>query len=359
MRTVNPWRLALGLTLAIAVTTAVAQGAREPSLARPRPAPLFIAFYVPWEAPALASLKAHVQQIDVFAPMWASLVSTKGEVRWEDDPQAHAALAAAPRRPKVFPIVSNAHDDVWDKAAAEAVILDPAVGAAFAAALSRQAKADGYGGYVMDFENLTPRATAGYAAFLGRLRNALKASGLEVWVTATLTDEDRLGPDLAAAADAVILMAYDQCWATSTPGPIAADAWLAANLAAKIGQADPRRYIVALAAYGYDWPQGRTAEVVSAAQAAQRAAKTGQAVEHPPGSNTHFSYRAAGGTRHEVWWADASDVARQRAMVEPLGVRGVALWRMGLEDPGLWTARASAPAVAAGPATSCEPLPGH
>lgn len=346
MRTLTSWRLTLGLTLAILAGTAQA-------------APQFIAFYVPWEPPALASLKTHVQDIDVFAPMWGSLVSTKGEVRWESDPEAHAVLAAATRRPTVFPIVSNAHDDVWDAPAAEAVVLQPAAGQAFARALVRQAQKNGYGGFVVDFENLTPRATAAFPAFLARLRDRLKAAGRELWVTTTLSSEDGLPPDLADHVDAVVLMAYDQCWATSTPGPIAADAWLKANLAAKIRPGDPRRYIVALASYGYDWPQGRKAEVISTAQATRLAAKTGQAIEHAPGSNAHVSYRAANGTRHEVWWADASDVARQRAMVEPLGLRGVAVWRMGLEDPGLWTARAAAPAIAAGPAVSCEPLPGH
>jgi peptidoglycan-N-acetylglucosamine deacetylase len=174
-------------------------------------------------------------------------------------------------------------------------------------------------------------------------------------VTTTLTNEDGL-PDLADAVDAVVLMAYDQCWATSFPGPIAADAWIKANLAAKLGRRNPGRYVVALAAYAYDWPQGGKASVISAAKAARLARTGGPRILHAPGSNPHFSYSAAG-LRHDVWYVDGADFARQRAMVEPLGVRGVALWRMGLEDPGLWTAHAVAPAVVAGPAQSCEPLP--
>ena len=55
--------------------------------------PEVTAFYVPWEKPALASLKAHVGEIDVFSPMWGSLVSPAGKIVWEDDPEAHAALA--------------------------------------------------------------------------------------------------------------------------------------------------------------------------------------------------------------------------------------------------------------------------
>jgi spore germination protein YaaH len=215
----------------------------------------------------------------------------------------------------------------------------------------KQAKADRLGGVVVDFENLTPRATAGYADFLRRLRARLRDAGLEVWTTTTLTNEDGL-PDLADAADAVVLMAYDQCWASSTPGPIASDAWLKANLAAKIGSGDPSRYIVALAGYGYDWPAGRRATVVSAAAAAQR---TGSAAQPLP--NPHGSYEA-GGVRHDVWWLSGADFARQRALVQASAVRGVALWRMGLEDPALWTAKTGAPltGAAAGPTATCEPL---
>jgi spore germination protein YaaH len=353
MRTTNSWRWALSLAFALAVAPAAEPQAREPARATTA-SPLFVAFYVPWEPAALASLKAHVGQIDVFSPMWASLVSPKGEVRWEDDPEAHAALAAAPRRPKVLPIVSNAHDEVWDAPAAEGVILNAAATAALAANLIRQAKVDRLAGVVVDFENLTPRATSGYAAFLGRLRQQLRGAGLEVWTTTTLTREDGL-PDLAAVADAVVLMAYDQCWASSTPGPIAGDAWLKANLAAKIAGRDPSRYIVALAGYGYDWPAGRRATVVSAPKAAGLAAAHRQPIEPLP--NPHFSYQAAG-VRHEVWWLSGADFARQRAVARATAVRSVAVWRMGLEDPAVWTAKAPPPLAgpAAGPTATCEPL---
>lgn len=341
MRIPKTLHWALGVAAAFAVTTAWAEE--------------LTAFYVPWEKPALASLKAHVGQVDVFAPFWGSLVAPSGKIVWEDDPEAHLVLRQTSHRPKVMPMLSNAHDDVWDVKAAEAVILRPAAAAAFAQGLIDHARADDLAGVVMDFENLTPKATAGYPAFLKALRAKLNAAGLQLWVTTTLTAEDGLPPDLADDADAVVLMAYDQCWATSHPGPIAADAWLKANLAAKLGASDPKRYVVALASYGYDWPQGGKASVISAARAAQLAKASSAKVVHAPGSNPHFTYRA-GGVRHDVWWVGGADVARQRAMLAPMGLRGVALWRMGLEDPAVWTARADAPARAQGEAASCEPL---
>lgn len=351
----NPWRLLTGVALALATTAAAAPAGPD---ARPAPGkPEFVAFYIPWDKDALASLKAHVGQVDVFAPMWASLVAPSGKLVWESDEEAHAVLDAAPRRPKVIPIVSNAHDDIWDAPAAEGVITKEAATAALAANIIARARADRLSGVVVDFENLTPKATAGYAAFLGRLRARLKPAGLQVWTTTTLTNEDGYG-DLSGVADAVVLMAYDQCWATSNPGPIADDAWLRANLSAKLAGKDARRYVVALASYGYDWPKGKKGAVISAAAAARLAAAKGQAVQDPPGSNAHFGYTAANGLAHQVWWVDAADFARQRAMVEPRGVRGVALWRMGLEDASLWTAKpAPLREAATPPPVDCEPLP--
>lgn len=344
-------RRAFGPALALAIAGCVAAPA-----ARVAPGAELVAFYVPWEPPALASLKAHVSQLDVFAPMWASLVSARGEVRWETDPEAHAALAAAARKPKVMPVVSDAHDDIWDVAAAEAVITDPAAGQAFAENLAQRAKAEGLAGYVMDFENLTPKGEAGYPDLIARVRDRLHADGRELWVTALVSVEPAMQRQLMAASDAVVLMAYDQCWATSTPGPIASDAWLAANLKAKLAGEDARRYVVALASYGYDWPQGQKAEVVAADAARGLAAKTGQTIASQP--EPHFGYQAASAA-HQVWFQDGQAFARQRAMVEASGARGVALWRMGLEDPALWTARAEAPTVPRGPTETCAPLGLH
>lgn len=342
-------RRALAPALALAISACAAAPAATVADGRE-----LVAFYVPWEPPALASLKAHVGQLHVFAPMWASLVSAKGEVRWETDPEAHAVLAAAARKPKVMPVVSDAHDDIWDVAAAEAVIADPAAAQAFADNLAARAKTEELAGYVMDFENLTPKGEAGYPGLIARVRDRLHADGRELWVTALVSVDPALQRQLAAASDAVVLMAYDQCWATSTPGPIASDAWLAANLKAKLAGQDPQRYVVALASYGYDWPQGGKAGVVAADAAARLAATSGQAVDRAP--EPHFSY-TAGATRHDVWYQDGPAFARQRALVEASGARGVALWRMGLEDPALWTARADAPAVPTGPTATCNPLP--
>ncbi len=249
-----------------------------------------------------------------------------------------AAIAArfAPRL-KVAPLVSNAHDDIWDEPAAEAVILNPQAQQAFLARLRQLAAARGFSGFIFDFENLPPRVLAAYPALLGAARSALSPQGLEVWATVAPGPDQPL-PALARAADSVVLMAYDECWATSNAGPIAGSDWLGRLLADRLTGVDPRRVVVALAAYGYDWPRGAPGRPIGAAAAMSLAAKLkAQVLRDPASQNPHFAYTAADGRVHQAWFIDASAFAADRAAAAASRPRGYAVWRLGLEDPAIWS----------------------
>src|SRR3954469_9507611 len=151
--------------------------------------PLTVGFYLPWDAASRASTVAHAGALDILAPMSGALDSAAGTVRWQPDPALAPALAAAKAKPRVFPVVSNAHDNVWDTAAADAALTDPKAADAFISALAAQARAQGYGGYILDFESVSPRNAAAYPALLARLRETLRPLGKEVWVTATLSTD--------------------------------------------------------------------------------------------------------------------------------------------------------------------------
>ena len=320
--------------------------AASPAAARP----LTVGFYLPWDAGSRASVVQHAAALDIIAPMSGALDSANGTLRWQPD-TAPAAIPSKTRKPKLYPVVSNAHDEVWDTAAADGALLDPKAGQAFIDALVAAAKTQGYGGYILDFENLSPKATPSYAPFLARLREALKPLRRELWVTVSLGADPALIRQLDAATDAVVVMAYDQCWASGTPGPVAGQEWLEANLDAKLGDADLSRYVIALGAYGYDWPQAGPAAVISAPAAAQLAKGQGQAVvREPPADNPHFAY-----ADHTVWYLDAPTFRAQRAAAQARHTRGVAIWRLGLEDPAIW-ARAATPHVSA-PGSGPAPPP--
>jgi len=299
--------------------------------------PLFVGFYDAWDQGDLPALPRQLQGLDVFAPRWLTIRGAQGQVVVEPDGGAGPIAAKGGPRLKLMPLISNAHDDIWDQPAADAVILDPAGRKAFLARLVQLAQARGFSGYIFDFENLSPRADAAYPALLGAARQAFAEAGIQAWATA------QPGPNepfkaLAGAGDAAVLMAYDECWATSNAGPIAGADWLRQLLADRLVGVDPRHVVIALAAYGYDWPDGRPGHPIGAADALRLAARMkAPLIRDPASQNEHFGYTAADGRSHQVWFMDARAFAADRAAAAAWRPRGYALWRLGLEDPALWT----------------------
>ena len=325
----------------------------QPAAAVPARTP-FVAFHVPWDPASTASLTSHVDRIDILAPLWVTLRGAEAEVVFEPDRKGMALLAARKGGPAVYPVVSNAHDDIWDAASAQAAILDPATRTRVLEKLAELARTRRLGGFIFDFENLPPAATAGFPTFLAAAKTALAPEGVEVWSTVSPGPDQPLAT-LAAAGDAVVLMAYDACWATSSPGPIAGQDWLEAILAQRLAGVDPKRVVIALGSYGYDWPEGGAATPIGADSAIRLAARTGAKVARDPVSrNPSFGYTDAKGRRHVVWYLDAQAFALGRGAATAFRPRGIALWRLGLEDPSLWT---TPPQTSSRRAASHSPLP--
>jgi cellulose synthase/poly-beta-1,6-N-acetylglucosamine synthase-like glycosyltransferase/spore germination protein YaaH/peptidoglycan/xylan/chitin deacetylase (PgdA/CDA1 family) len=304
--------------------------------------PLTVAFYVSWDERSRVSLNRHMGQIDVLAPMWLALKDTRGRLEVTDDPQAEALLAQARRKPAVLPVVNNVHNDVWDGAMADGLLLDPAARQALISNLVRLARARGYAGYVFDLENMSPAARQQYPLFVAQARRALQPMGREVWATAPFADDDFPMKALQAASDTIVLMAYDQHWGTGDAGAVAGQDWFEDHLDDRLDTMDPRRTIVALGSYGYDWTlkdardKGH-ADTVTFHEATQIAHDSEARVSMDQGSlNPHYAYADENDRRHEVWFLDAPAMFNQIKVADPWRPRGYGLWRLGAEDPGVW-----------------------
>ena len=299
--------------------------------------PLFVGFYDAWDQSDLPALPRQLQGLEVFSPRWLTIRGAQGQVVVEPDNGAGVPAQRAAPRLKLMPLVSNAHDDIWDQAAVDAVMLDPAGRKALLARLVQIAQARGFSGYVFDFENLSPKAEAAWPAWLAAARQAFAAAGLEAWATVAPGPAEPFR-SLAGAGDAAVLMAYDECWATSNAGPVAGADWLRQLLADRMQGVDPHHAVIALAAYGYDWPNGRAGQPIGAADAMRLAVRMkAPLIRDPASQNLHFAYTASDGRAHQVWFLDAKAFAADRAVAAAWRPRGFAIWRLGLEDPAVWS----------------------
>ncbi|HEV2532700.1 glycosyltransferase [Phenylobacterium sp.] len=303
--------------------------------------PLAVGFYVSWDENSRESLRDHVDQLDVVSPQWLALAGSKGELEITSDAQARAIIGSAKKPPSILPGIHNAKDGVFNGPAADAVVLDPVARKRLIQNLVDLAPKRGYAGYVFDLENLSPTAAQAYPSLVAEARAALKPLGREVWVTAPFADESWPLKQLAAAADAVVLMAYDQHWGTGAAGPAAGQQWFEHELEGRMAELDPARTVLALGAYGYDWtlPKGADpgkAEAVTFNEATQIAHDSGaQPIMDDTELNPHFDYDADG-RRHTVWFLDASTLFNQIKVADGFRPMGYALWRMGGEDQLIW-----------------------
>ncbi|MDB5477413.1 MAG: polysaccharide deacetylase [Phenylobacterium sp.] len=303
--------------------------------------PLSVGFYVSWDENSRESLADHVDQLDVVSPQWLALSGDKGELEITGDPQARAIIASAKKPPSILPGIHNAKDGVFNGPAADAVILNPAARKRLIQNLVEMAPKRGFAGYVFDFENLSPLAAQAYPQMVAEARAALKPLGREVWVTAPFADDTWPLKRLAAASDAVVLMAYDQHWGTGSAGPAAGQEWFEHELSQRMAELDPARTVLALGAYGYDWtlPKGAdpgAASAVTFNEATQIAHDSGaQPMMDDTELNPHFDYDTDG-RRHTVWFLDASTLFNQIKVADGFRPMGYALWRMGGEDQLSW-----------------------
>jgi len=307
-----------------------------------RARPLSIGFYVSWEEDSRTSLKRYVNQLDVVSPQWLALDGSLGRLAITSDPQAEAIIAGAKTPPSVLPMIHNSHNGTFDGPLANNLILNPAAEKALISNLVVLAQKQGYGGYVFDLENLSPAAIARYPDLIARARTALKPLGREVWVTTPFSDDSWPLARFGAAADAVLLMAYDEHWGTGQPGPPAGQEWFEQTLAKDMKVLDPQRTVVIFGALGYDWTladktgPGR-AEAVEFYDATQLAHDSDASVSLDDNElNPTFGYGDDNHRKHVVWFLDVATLFNEVRVSDPYRPMGYALWRMGAEDPAVW-----------------------
>ena len=319
--------------------------------------PSLTVFYVPWDIGGRADLAGHISAINVFAPFWIALKTPDGIPTLTPDDDAASVILAANPRPIVMPVVANAHDAIWDGTTADAIIARPESRSALTSALIKLAAEKNYGGYVFDLENLSATTVTALPQFVSAVQAVFKPAHLETWLTVPLGSADWPIRAIQDAGGTVVLMAYDQCWANSTPGPVAGDDWFGPTLAARMKGLDASKTIIALGNYAYDWPERAPAKVLSVDQALQLAHDNKASVTRAkPQSNPTFTYTAADGTPHVVWMLDGETFARQRATASAYDVKGVAIWRLGLEDAGVWGKAARETRIESGNAIQPPPV---
>jgi peptidoglycan-N-acetylglucosamine deacetylase len=331
------------------------------------------AYYVDDDAASYSSLKTHIRQIDVLFPQWLYVTSPQGTLQGASavqyparvfnvvdangvhnvDPQdkVRNLIASAHEDVEIFPLLSNYSvlKQDWDPDVAQ-MLEDPAARQHLAQQLDRFFAANpNYHGVSLDLENLPDDALEDYQALIGELYRDLHAKGLRLYVNESVGASNDELAFLAQNSDGILLMNYDQHEVTSGPGPIAAQDWFENNLKRVLKIVPKEKLVCAIGNYGYDWTmslatKGHPAKVLNvdsiSVQEGWQAAADADADVRLEGDelNPHFAYDDEDNhVRHQVWMLDAVTSLNEIRAARQMGLQTFALWRLGSEDPSLWS----------------------
>lgn len=302
--------------------------------------PLAIAFHAPWDESSAASLRRNIAELDWLIPGWVSVTGADHKVTVFRDVAGREIINRSPHRPLILPMIQNAVNGNWDPRGMEALLRAPAQRKALLDKLEPWLAANHAGGAFFDFEELTPRGQADFRTFLAEARARFIKHSWVIAIAVPIGEADgQNGWNMQAFApvvDRIFLMAYDEHEVGGAAGPIASQAWFEQSVARAAHGLPRSKVVVAIGSYAYNW-HDHTGEPLAIDEAWETARESSaMPVFDRASGNTGFAYQE-NGSRHEVWMLDAASAYNQLRFLARSGLDGVAVWRLGSEDPGLWS----------------------
>lgn len=305
------------------------------------------------EAPnetVLKNLRDHADIINYLAPFWYK-IKPDGSLIDKSDDKSFDWLRG---KIKIIPLVNNhkGNDEFLHSAETRQRAIDNLV---------KVATERGYEGWKIDLQLLSASSRDVQTKFMADLHKALKAKGkiLAVDVIPVLQSANDANAydykGLAANSDFLVIMAYDRHSDESPPGPVAPYTWTVQVLDQFVKKEgiDPKKLVLGVAAYGYDWVEGGAAGATSIPDKEVHTLLNKQKITpkwDDKEKTSYFTY-TSGGKKHQVWFEDEKSLPFRVGLARAYNLYGIALWRMGYEEPNWWnTLRTELAKQAAAPA---------
>ncbi|HVX41938.1 MAG TPA: hypothetical protein VHB25_20420 [Gemmatimonadaceae bacterium] len=301
--------------------------------ALPARAPMVVwAFTAPWDPRSDSSLRANVAPLNTAVTGWIQLDSATAApiAAYRDD-------AAVPGTTRRFALVTSWHGQRFHPESVRRLGNDSALLAQTASSLAALLRQGAYAGMVLDLEGSAVSDVPLVARVVRALGDSARAHGVATIAMAVPAADTTAYPARAflRAADLIVAMLYDEHWATSAPGPVASPEWVRRALGARVAEVGAAHVVAALPVYGYQWRANQPAQPVSFEETRSAASQAGVELVRDPAS---LSLHAIAPGEWELWTSDAVQLRALADVVRATGVSAVALWRLGLEDPGVWRA---------------------
>ena len=217
-------------------------------------------------------------------------------------------------------------------------ILDPRYGLRNTIEDSLIAASAPFDGLIIDLEYIPGRDRDYYLSFLGELRDRLAGKMLSVCVparTKTITDDMFPYEIIGTIADRVIVMAYDEHWSTSMPGPVASLEWCGRIADYALTVIPQKKLVMGLPLYGRTWTDDTLAGAWKYSSLnRQLAARDITGIEREEDGTARVEFTAS--VKVTGFFDDAYSLVLKCRQYKAKNIGAVAFWRIGLEDTDIW-----------------------
>ncbi len=307
--------------------------------ARPTPSLVRAAFYVDWDPQSFYSLQQNIGRLNMIVPEWLSIDANTGHLISNIDTTALSLMRQS--HVQIIPLLNNVNPKLgvgeFDGRLLHRVLHNDNLRAQLIDSIASFLQQNHFQGINIDFEDLVEKKNETLVAFQQELYKRLHPAGLLVTQDISPANEDFDVSGLATNNDYLFLMAYDEHYAESTPGPISSQEWIEKVLDETAKDIPSKKIILCIAGYGYDWPEGDAGETLTYQEALANAEQYNTTIDFDNNSyNNSYSYTDGDSTVHHVYFTDAATNFNTLRFSDEYGTAGTALWRLGSEDPRLW-----------------------
>jgi hypothetical protein len=199
------------------------------------------------------------------------------------------------------------------------------------------AAARNFDGLQIDFELVPARDGEAFHSFLAELRAGLKGKMLTIALPARMRrlnndvyDYEKIKP----LVDRILVMAYDEHWSTSAPGPVASLDWCRKVAVYALSAIGPEKLIMGLPFYGRAWGHITPSRALVYSGVEDVISENSVTEIRRENGIPTFDYEVP--VTVKVYYDDEHSLSARLEMYRSLGIRSAGFWRLGQETPAIW-----------------------
>ncbi len=193
-----------------------------------------------------------------------------------------------------------------------------------------------FDGIQIDFEAIEKKDGASFITFLRDLKKILprgKILSVAVPPKRMYTDDPYNYAVISRIADRVLVMAYDQHWSTSKPGPVASLSWCREVAAYASGIIPKQKLVIGLPLYGREWRDKGYSRSLRWKQVNALMERDDAVIEYSVDEGFKVMYDEK---MKSTLYFDDIKATRQKLAMYSGYTAGVGFWRLGMENENLW-----------------------